>query len=75
VNPTPIQLSDDVRATLGRSSADAHAKLTHGTKFLLAVTAKAERTGSPVYAGIPAAERARRRAAGKRQRAARRAAR
>ena len=44
-----------------------------GTKsaFLLALNAKANRTGTPVFTGIDPEERRRRRAAGKRQRAAR----
>ena len=71
--PTPIELTEEVRTALGRTSAQAHASLTSGAKFLLALSAKAQRTGSPVFAGIPAAEKARRRAAGKRAKAARKA--
>ena len=67
-----MTLAPEVREALGRSSAEAHSALTAGAKFLLALNAKAERTGSPVYGDIGPVERARRRAVGKRQRAARR---
>lgn len=69
--PVEFRLDPEVQAALGRTSAEAHSALTHGAKFLLALNAKAARTGSPVFAGVGLAEKARRRAAGKRQRAAR----
>jgi len=43
----------------------ARAYLDADSKFLLALNAKATRTGSPIYAGVPAATRQKRRAAGK----------
>ncbi|MBP2323322.1 hypothetical protein JOF56_003707 [Kibdelosporangium banguiense] len=46
--------------------------LPHGSKFLFVLNAKASATGAPIFAGIDRAEKLRRRAAGKRQRAARR---
>lgn len=43
----------------------ARAHLDYDSKFLLALNAKATRTGSPVFAGIPFVTKQRRRAAGK----------
>ncbi len=70
-NNNTVTLSPEVKAVLGRTSAEAHSHLTSGAKALLALNAKADRTGSPVYGDIGYVERARRRAVGKRQRAAR----
>lgn len=70
-NNNTVTLSPQVLGALGRASAEAHSHLTSGAKFLLALNAKADRTGSPVYGDIGVVERARRRAVGKRQRAAR----
>jgi len=67
-----MTLSPEVLATLGRSSTEAHHALTFGAKALLALNAKAERTGSAIYGDVGSVERAKRRAVGKRQRAARR---
>lgn len=71
--PTEIRLSDSAKAALGRTSADAHRHLTEGAKFLLALNAKAARTGSPVFAGVGLVEKARRRAAGRVAKASRKA--
>jgi len=43
----------------------ARAYLDESSKFLLALNAKANRTGSPIFAGIPFTTRKQRRAAGK----------
>lgn len=51
----------------------ARTYLDTDSKFLLALNAKANRTGSPIYAGVPAATRQKRRAAGKVARASRKA--
>ena len=64
----PIQLSPEVRALL-----DVH--LTTKTKMLLALNAKATRTGTPVFEGVGLAEKARRRESGRRAKAARKATR
>lgn len=68
-----LNLSPAVREILGRTSPQQHVTMTQDVRFLAALTAKSERTGSPVYAGIPAAERSRRRAAGRVAKASRRA--
>ncbi len=60
--PTPIQLSPEVREILGRVTAVDHQALTSNARFLVALGAKSERTGSPVFSGISTAERDRRRA-------------
>ncbi len=75
MNALPIKLSPEVSETLGRTSQASYDALTFGAKFLAALGAKEHRTGSAVFRGIPASEKARRRAKGKAQRAARRAAR
>ncbi len=59
--PTPIQLSPEVREILGRVTAVDHQALTSNARFLVALGAKSERSGSPVFGGIPAAEKAKRR--------------
>ncbi|WP_394620974.1 hypothetical protein JNUCC0626_18325 [Lentzea sp. JNUCC 0626] len=46
--------------------------LPRGARFLAALNVRAFRTGVPIFAGFNPDEKARRRAAGKRQRAARR---
>ncbi len=64
-------LSPQVQATLARSSAEMHQAATFDAKALFSLNAVAVRRGAPLFAGIPFPEKARRRAAGKRQRAAR----
>ena len=70
-----ITLAPEVREALGRSSTQVHASLTQGARFLLALSAKEQRTGSAVFRGVPASVKAARRAAGKRAKAARKASR
>lgn len=67
-----FQLSDEVRAQLIEMLPASERHRSHATA---ALNRKAARTGSSVYAGIDPAEKRRRRAVGKRQRAARKAAR
>lgn len=64
-------MTPEVREVLGRSSAASYSALTEGVRFLAALNAKAVRTGSPVFAGVPYAEKQDRRAAGRRAKAAR----
>ncbi len=64
-------LSPQVQTTLARSSAEMHQAATFDAKALFSLNAVAAQRGAPLFAGIPASEKARRRAAGKRQRAAR----
>lgn len=59
-----IQLSDDVKALIGQA-------LPMEARVLLSLNAKARRTGSPVFTGVGLAEKNRRRAAGRRAKAAR----
>ena len=49
------------------------ADVSTDTKMLLALNAKADRTGSPVFSGVGLAEKARRRAAGRVAKASRKA--
>jgi hypothetical protein len=53
-----VNLSPATRATL-------FGAMDLPSKFLLALNAKANRTGTPVFAGVDPVEKARRRAAGK----------
>ncbi len=59
-----IQLSPEVKALLGSA-------LPMKSRVLLSLNAKADRTGSPVFTGVGQAERDRRRASGRRAKAAR----
>lgn len=70
-SPAVVTLAPEVRETLGRSSAKVHAALTSEARFLVALSQKALRTGTPVFAGISPAERDRRRAKGRVARASR----
>ena len=49
------------------------AHLDHDAKYLLSLSAKSDRTGAPVFGGIPYGEKLRRRAAGKVAKASRKA--
>lgn len=71
--PTEIRLSPAVRETLARTSADVHRSLTQPARFLLALNAKARRTGSPIFAGVGLAKRAKSRAKGRIAKASRKA--
>ncbi len=53
-----IQLSPEVKALLGQA-------LPMKARVLLSLNAKADRTGTPVFDGIGAAEKSRRRAKGR----------
>lgn len=68
-----IQLSPDAREALGRTSVATHKALTHGVRSLAALNARSVRTGAPIFAGIPFAEKTKRRAAGKVAKASRKA--
>ncbi len=72
MSPT-YALSPEVKATLARSSAEMHQAATFDAKALFSLNAVAAQRGAPLFAGIPASEKARRRAVGKRQRQARKA--
>jgi hypothetical protein len=67
----PIRLSDAVQSLL---TAEADKVTSPSTQMALALSAKVQRTGTPIYAGtIYGAEKAKRRVVGRRQRAARKA--
>ncbi len=61
----PMTLSPEVREILGRTTAVEYNTLLSPVRFLAALSAKADRTGSPMFAGISTAERDRRRAKGR----------
>ncbi len=69
----PMTLSPEVREILGRATAVEYDTLLSPVRFLAALGAKADRTGTPVFDGIGAAEKARRRAKGRVAKASRKA--
>lgn len=67
--PTEIRLSEAAKAALGRvpvtPGTTVFDTLSPAAKFLVALNAKARRTGSPIFAGVGLSKRAKRRAAGR----------
>jgi len=71
--PGSATLTPEVKDVLGRSSAASYDAMTSGVRALAALNRVAVLRGTPLFAGIPYEEKARRRAAGKVAKATRKA--
>lgn len=63
-----IRLSDAAKAALGRTGTKPQSvfdRLDVKGKYLIALNAKSDRTGAPVFAGVGLAEKSKRRAKGR----------